>query len=384
MKKLKIAYLSASDPRDKKVWSGTHFSIYNTLNKYSGEVIPLGPYEPKLASLIGKILTGISQLILKKRYNYRHSHLLAKAYAKYFNKKLKGQNFDVIIAPAAVCELAYIKTSLPIVYISDATINLSLNYHKSLSGLLSLSEKETRKIERLAFDNCSKIIVSSDWAIKSLINDYQLPTNKIKKLPFGANMALLPSPQEVKNKSTTNVLRLLFIGVYWESKGGYIAYNCLLELIKLGINAELTVCGCIPPVEFKHEKLKIIPFINKNSTEGMKQLYDVFMQHDVLILPTRFDCTPIVICEASAFAMPCFIANTGGVGGHLHESKNGYLIDYNDTGKEYANKIAKVFSDKETFNCLKITTREEFDKSLNWDKYGEELNNIIHTILPNG
>lgn len=383
MKRLRIAYLSASDPRDKKVWSGTHFSIYNTLNKYSGDVIPLGPYEPKLAVFIGKILTGISQLIFKKRYNYRHSHLLAKAYGKYFNKKLKEQNFDVIVAPAAVCELAYVKTSLPIIYISDATINLSLNYHKALTGLLSLSEKETQKIERLAFDNCSKIIVSSDWALKSLINDYQLPNNKIGNLPFGANMAILPSSQDVKSKPSTNVLRLLFIGVYWESKGGNIAYNCLLELIKLGVNAELTVCGCIPPDEFKHEKLKVIPFINKNSDEGMKKLYEVFMQHDILILPTRFDCTPIVICEASAFAMPCFIANTGGVGGHLHEGKNGYLIDYNDMGKGYADKIAKIFSNKDEFNSLKITTREEFDKSLNWDKYGEELNHIIRSILPN-
>lgn len=383
MKKIKIAYLSGSDPTDKKVWSGTHYSIYSTLLKHIGNVTPLGPYEPKFAIIIGKILTGISQLLFKKRYNYRHSHLLSKAYGNYFNKKLKHEHYDLIIAPAAVCELAYIKTTIPIIYISDATINLSLNYHKALTGLLALSENETRNIEKMAFANSSKIIVSSNWALSSLKNDYQLPDYKIANIPFGANMALLPNKNDLQINIENPICKLLFIGVYWESKGGSIAYNCLVELLKLGVNAELTICGCIPPAEFKHEKMNVIPFINKNSDEGMQKLYDVFMNHDFLILPTRFDCTPIVICEASAFGLPALIANTGGVAGHLHEGKNGYLIDYNDTGLGYAKKIQEIYSNQEQFNALKKSTRDEFDTLLNWNNYGLKLKEIIDTILTN-
>lgn len=383
MTKIKIAYLSGSDPTDKKVWSGTHYSIFYALQKHVGSVTILGPYQPKFGILIGKIITGISQLLTKKRYNYRHSYLLAKYYGHYFNKKLQKEPFDLIIAPAALCELAYIKTKTPIVYISDATINLSLNYHKALTGLLKCSEKETRNIEKMTFKNSSKIIVSSNWALNSLKKDYQLNSAKIANIPFGANMSQLPGKDDLLKKTNSTICRLLFIGVYWESKGGEIAFNCLTELLKLGVNAELTICGCNPPKEFKHEKMNVIPFINKNSEEGTKKIYDVFLNHDFLILPTRFDCTPIVICEASAFGLPALIANTGGVAGHLHEGKNGYLIDYNDTGLGYAKKIQEIYCDAERFNLLRQTTREEFDDSLNWDHYGLRLKEIITSILSN-
>jgi glycosyltransferase involved in cell wall biosynthesis len=382
--KLKIAYLSSCDPTDKKVWSGTHFSIFSTLNKHVGNVTQLGPYAPKFQIFVGKLLAGFSQLVFGKRYNYRHSHLLARSYARFFNRKLKEENFDFIIAPAAMCELAYIKTNVPIIYISDSTINLSINYHKALTGLSRISEKETREIERLTYANANKIIVSSNWAKESLIFDYRIPDSHVVDLPFGANMGLLPEKSEALNKAKVDCCRILFMGVYWESKGGSIAFNCLVELLKLGVNAELTICGCVPPEEFKHENMNVIPFINKNSKEGMKKLYDVFMQHDLLILPTRFDCTPIVICEASAFAMPCFVADTGGVRGHLNEGKNGYLIDYNDNGIGYARKIAEVFSNKEQFETLKKTTREEYDTRLNWENYGKKLKELVDSILSNG
>ena len=384
MKRIKIAYLSACDPKDKKVWSGTHHSLYATLINYVGDVTILGPYSPKVQLFIGKVLNGIAQLIFKKRYNYRHSHLLARTYGRFFNRKLKADNFDLIVAPAAMCELAFIKTDIPIFYISDSTIELSLNYHKALTGLSAFSEKETLEIEHLTYANAEKIIVSSNWACDSLMKYYKIPDIKVVNLPFGANMGLLPDKYEAVNKDETDTCRILFIGVYWESKGGSIAFNCLIELLKLGVNAELTICGCVPPEEFKHENMNVIPFINKNSEDGMKKLYDVFMKHDILILPTRFDCTPIVICEASAFAMPCFVADTGGVRGHLNEGKNGYLIDYNDNGIGYAHKIAQVFSNNEQFETLKKTTREEFDKRLNWHEYGKKLKELVDSILSNG
>lgn len=380
-KPLKIAYLSSNDPTDKKVWSGTHYSIYSNLKKTPADVTILGPFEPKIALMIGKIITGLSQLLFKKRYNYRHSYLLAKAYGKYFNKKLNAGNYDIIIAPAATCELAFVKTNIPIFYISDSTINLSLNYHKSLTGLLSFSEKETKKIENLALRNCTKIIVSSNWAAKSLTEDYGISKEKVNVLPFGANMELLPSKIEVETKPASEICKLLFIGVYWESKGGDIAYNCFLGLLKMGIDTELTICGCTPPENVIHPKLKIIPFINKNSNEGMQQLYSVFLNHDFLILPTRFDCTPIVICEASAFGLISIIADTGGVTGHLTTGKNGFLVPYTDTGLGYASIIASIFNDKEKFNQLKISSREEFESKLNWDVYGEKLSQIITATL---
>lgn len=383
MSKLKIAYLSASDPRDKKVWSGTHYSIFRTLNKFVGETTPIGPCKPEPETLLGKLITGISQQIFKKRYNYRHSRLLGKAYSRFFQKQLKKSNYDLIVAPAALCELSYLETTIPIVYIADNTIDLSVNYHKSLTNLFPFSEKETRNLERKVLEKSSAIIVSSEWASSSLLKHYKLPKEKVFTIPFGANMENLPEMEDAIQEKKRSGCKLLFVGVYWDNKGGDIAYNCLLELHNINFDASLTVVGCSPPAHLQHSKMNIIPFIDKNSPEGRKKLTELFLDHDILILPTRFDCTPIVICEAAAFAMPCLVANTGGVAGHLIEGRNGFLIDYNDSGKAYADKVVEIFSDEATFKQLRISSRNTYDELLNWDNYGKKVKEIVSLILEN-
>ena len=384
MDKLKIAYLSASDPRNKKVWSGTHYSIFRTANLYLGEVTPLGPCQPQPATWIGKIITGLSQIFIGKRYNYRHSKLLGRAYARFFQKKLAASQFDLIIAPASLCELSYIETKIPIIYIADNTINLSINYHKSLSKLFKFSENETRSLELKVLKKSSALVVSSEWALNSLKDHYKINPSKLFTIPFGANMETIPDRNkalQIKNHSTC---KLLFVGVYWDNKGGDIAYRCLLELLASNFDAELTVVGCTPPEGISHSKMHVFPFIDKNSNEGMKQLDEIFFQHDLLILPTRFDCTPIVICEASAYGMPSLISNTGGVAGHLKEGKNGFLINYNDTGKGYADKIIEIYSNKEYFESLRKSCRDTYEEILNWDNYGKNLQKIAKLILNSG
>ena len=97
-----------------------------------------------------------------------------------------------------------------------------------------------------------------------------------------------------------------------------------------------------------------------------------------MILPTRFDCTPIVINEASAFGMPCIVANTGGVAGHLKEHKNGFLIDYNNTGDAYATKIAHFIKHPQEYLNLRQETRKLYDELLNWDNWTLEIKKLLN------
>ena len=172
MKKIQFAYLSSEDPRNKKVWSGTHYSIYQCLLSI-GEVEILGPYEPKGRLFLAKILNQFYLKILNKRFSYRHSSFISKGYANYFERKLKDKKFDFIVAPAASCELAYINTAIPIIYITDGTFAGCLNYHKALSNLTPASIKDGNLIEQNAINKSAVTIVSSEWAANSVIADYK-------------------------------------------------------------------------------------------------------------------------------------------------------------------------------------------------------------------
>jgi glycosyltransferase involved in cell wall biosynthesis len=378
---LKLAFLSSENPRDKKVWSGTLYSIYRSLQSFA-DVDILGPFQPSTRRLLARIMNQISLKLMGKRISYRHGVLMSKGYAKYFDKKLGAKKYDFIIAPAASCEIAYLSSKIPIIYITDGTFASCLNYHKSLSNLSRKSEKEGNMIEYKAISKSKLVIVSSEWAAHSAIKDYGATESKVVVLPYGANFDRLPTSEQL-NFSKPEEWKLLFAGVYWESKGGEIAFNAFNILYELGLPVSLTVLGCIPPEEFSHANLQVIPFIDKNDPEGQKRLSEIYSQHHFLILPTRFDCTPIVINEASAFAMPSLVADSGGVSGHLHEGLNGFLINYNDTGKAYADVILKLIQDPELYIELRKRTRALYEEQLNWHSWTEAIKKLLFSETPN-
>jgi glycosyltransferase involved in cell wall biosynthesis len=373
--KYKFAYLSAENPNNKKVWSGTHFSIYKALKKL-GSVDILGPYEPKKTIFLLRVLNQIYLKLFGKRISYRHSKLVSKQYAQFFNKKLIDSAYDFIIAPAASCEIAYVETRVPIIYITDGTFAGCLGYHKSLSNLTRKSISEGNAIEDLAIAKSKYVIVSSEWAKNSVIKDYHKDPKQVKTIPYGANFEQLPERREL-NFEIPTVWNLFFVGVYWESKGGDIAFKTYKILKDKGYPVEFTVLGCIPPAALKDEKINVIPFIDKNSNVGQEQMKRIYTEQHFLILPTRFDCTPIVINEASAFGIPSLIAESGGVAGHLKEGENGYLLPYNDQGKGYAGKIENLILKPEIYIELRNRTRQLYEEQLNWDHWAQEFSKLI-------
>ena len=139
----------------------------------------------------------------------------------------------------------------------------------------------------------------------------------------------------------------------------------------MGIDANLTVCGCVPPENFKHPKLTIIPFLDKNEAVQKIKFEDMLLRSDFLILPTRRECFGVAFCEASAFGLPSIAADTGGVSGVVMEGKNGFLLPLSATGEDYARVIAGIFSTPEKYYSLSRQSRDLFDTALNWDKWAE-------------
>jgi glycosyltransferase involved in cell wall biosynthesis len=379
---LKVAYITVTDPMNRHSWSGTDYYIYATLKKKYTTVDALGPDEPKLITFFCKLVHGVSLYIFKKRFDYRHSTIYSKACGALFDKKLKNDNYNLIVSPAGIAYIAYLKTNIPIVFVGDRIIGNAINYHTILNNLWKWSEKQSIATEIRALKKASLNILSSHWAADYAIDGYKLPKQKFLVMPFGANIDYVPTASYVMNNCViTNECKLLLIGTYWKNKGADIAFQTLKILLKNGLNASLTVVGCEPETPIQHPKLTIIPFLNKNTPEGLKKLEELYLSHSFFILPTRFDCTPIVFCEASAYSLPILAANTGGVAGHVKENVNGFLIEYDDKGEQYFRKIEEVWKDEKRYLQLKKTARDLYDKQLNWDNWVNKFDEAIKKII---
>ncbi|MBK6633147.1 MAG: hypothetical protein IPG38_01460 [Chitinophagaceae bacterium] len=88
-------------------------------------------------------------------------------------------------------------------------------------------------------------------------------------------------------KEKNKICRLLFLGVEWERKGGQIALDTFYALQNNGMQVQLKIIGCQPPLHIKDKNVTVIPFLNKNIKEEAQQLYNILLQTDFLLLPTR-------------------------------------------------------------------------------------------------
>ncbi|MBX3164404.1 MAG: glycosyltransferase family 4 protein [Bacteroidetes bacterium] len=380
MKRLKIAYLTSSNPLDKKSWSGIHYHLFHSLIKQGCEAEYLGKPDVSFAVFIGRIKSFLAQKILRKRYDYGHSTFLSKQYAKYYTKKLREKKYDLIFAPAASTEIAFVKTNIPIVSLSDTTFLNMVNYYLNFTNLTQSSFSQGKKIEQSNLSKSAAILYPSAWAANSAMKDFNISSEKINIIPWGANLEDIPSADSVLNKTKSETCRLLFLGVDWERKGGEIAFNALLELNNMNIDTTLLVCGCVPPEKFKHEKMRVISFINKNNPEQRKDLNDILLNTDFLILPSKAECFGVVFCEASAYAIPSITSDTGGIEGAVKNNSNGFRLPANATGLDYAKKISEIFKDKTAFENLKQSSRKLYETDLNWEAWAKKAKAVFEKV----
>ena len=380
MKNLKVAFATSLDPFDRRSWSGTNYSMFMAIQRHWGEVQYVGPIAAT-RFLPEKIFNKIIQVVWHKKYNHQHSLLYSLKYARMLRKNLDRKDFDIIFAPAASTEIACLKTHIPIVYSSDATFKTVHNYYAVYSNLLGISIAEGNWIERAALRNAKIVLSSSEWAKNSVVTDYHINEAKTFFIPLGPNSDDIPSAEEVFTKKKAKVCRLLFLGVDWLRKGGNVAFDTLLNLEKMGIDAELTVCGCVPPAAFSHEKMRVIPFLDKSDPRQSFELITLMLHTDFLILPTRAEGFGIVFCEASACGVPAITTNTGGVSSAVHDGENGYMLPLSAAGADYARLIADIFQDDVRYYALIKSCRTAYEQRLNWDAWAQRGRKIINDTL---
>jgi glycosyltransferase involved in cell wall biosynthesis len=376
---LNVAVVTKWDPLDSHSWSGTMRSMCNALKRRGVNLTPLGPVRSgaRMALHCGDMFT---QAVFSKSYDYRHSLLVAREYAFRFERKLAAGNFDVIFAPVASTEISLLKTDVPIVYLTDILFPDYMDYYPQCSRLLGFSAAEVSKIEALAMRKAKAFICPAEWVKKRAISAYGLSEEQVHVLPFGANLERTPSYEEATEKRDLSVCRLLFLGVNWERKGGPIAVEVLRLLVDAGIPAELTVCGCVPPSGVAHPNMRVIPFLSKRDPSQAQRLAHLLETSTFLFLPTVAEAYGIVFCEASAFGLPSIARNTGGVGGVVQDGVNGYKIDRDAGPEAYAQIIMALYKDEDRYHALSVSSRQAYDRRLNWDAWGEGAQRALESV----
>ena len=374
---MKICFLTIRDPEDIKSWSGIFYQMFSHLQK-DHEVEWIGKVKfKKWQDFLLKIEHLYYRITRRKRSleNAFFSH----CYAENVINKLTGKKYDIIFAPVSSSLITCLKTSIPIVYFSDATFELMTNYYHQFSGLRKWQLKEAEKIERRTLARADKAIFSSEWARESAVRFYKADPEKVVVLEMGANLLYEPKLSDL-DFSDADACNILFLGVDWKRKGGDTAYKTFLDLKNKGLKCTFTVIGCNPNLDYD-DNILIIPFLNKNMPEDFKRFFKILQETHILLLPSKAECFGIVFAEASAFGIPSITTNTGGIPAAVKDGVNGFLLDVDAQPKEFADKIYSVFTNKEKFRQLRYSSRKEFESRLNWEVWTNKFNECISSLI---
>ena len=137
----------------------------------------------------------------------------------------------------------------------------------------------------------------------------------------------------------------------------------------MGVDAELIICGCMPPVGVSHPRLRVIPFLNKRDPQQRQALEALYLNSDFLLLPTRSDCAPMVFCEAAAFGLPVVTTDTGGVSEIVKHGETGFALPHSARGDAYASIIVRAYRDAKRYAELSSASRARYEQRLNWDAW---------------
>lgn len=374
---MKIGYLTEADPNDKLPWSGTIHNIYQSMKNAGMEVV----WIPVKMNLLIRILMKLGNWVLSRfcgNGDMYHTKLISFLCVKTISKK-KLASVDAIFSPAGSVYLAYLKTSKPIVYCTDATFHLLEGYYDYLKSLPQWNIKQGNSVELKALQNATYVLPASDWAAKSIMDDYGISSDKTVVVELGANLEHKDIvSMEIQEKRDNDTLHILFCGVDWERKGGEVACETCIELNKMGIKSCLHIVGVrsIPDIYRDMEMIDFVGFLNKNISTENKRLIALYRNSDIFLLPTRAECAGIVFAEASAFGLPCFTYDTGGIGNYVKNGVNGYRLPEGSSSVDFALKIKECVSD----NILQSLMRgcwEMYEKKLNWEVYSRRVCKIL-------
>jgi glycosyltransferase involved in cell wall biosynthesis len=383
-RKLRIGLIHHLDARSVLSWSGIPFFMAQALNKNVGEVVFLGPDTSLLHSVTSK---GISRLngawkrLTGNGLINGSSRSRSRRAAKFYQRRLASEKCDIIFAPAASVEIAELRTKLPIVYTSDANWADLIAYVPEVRPALQSARIEGDLIEAAAINRADAVVYPSQWPVPTALGHYGAPASKIFTFPWGANLETAPDRAGALNHPLNGQINLLLVGVDWRRKGGAIAFECLTNLLDRGVDAQLTLCGCVPPSAFQHPKFRVIPFLSKHDPVERVRITELFQDAHFMLLPTRAEAFGIVICEAGAHGLPALVAETGGTGGPLRDGVNGYLMPYHASGQEYADKILSIIARPAEYRSLVISSRDHYEQHLNWDAWARSMRWVMQTVL---
>ncbi|MDR0811307.1 MAG: glycosyltransferase family 4 protein [Paludibacter sp.] len=379
-RKIKIGFLSAFDIfNDRKSYSGSNYKLREAIEQAGYDVTWIKFNDTSvIIKLLKKVLFFITRRIQGKDLIISHTRLIGKIIANTVDKQ-QMQQCDFIFASGGtpITVIAALKYPKPLIYCVDGTFHSMIDFY--FHNLAAWNIRSGNYLETQVYKKANIVLHSSRWASDDAINFYKTDRKKCHIIEFGATLDE-KDIVETKIYCKNETLNIFFSGVEWERKGADIAIDTVIKLNEKGIKAKLFLTGIAAetiPENYQNNKyVEYSGFLNKNIPKQYRQYIDIIKQSHIFLLPTKAECAGIVFCEASAYGLPIFTYDVGGVANYVINGVNGYRLQITERGDDFCKKIIDSINNNE-LPKLKEGGLKLYKERLNWNVWSKKFKTIV-------
>lgn len=273
-------------------------------------------------------------------FRLRSEMIMSLAAASAVRRQLKQRPADVVHFHTR--SIAYFAAEscghTPFVIDTDTTNAALANFrHReprySYRPLIALEARQYARAQR--------IIAWSEHARSSIINDYNIPSERVRTIHPGLPSVFFdPIWKDRRARGAQRgKVRILFIGNDFSRKGG----NDLVAVFvrSLADGAELHLVSNSENLTSDHPAI----FIHRGVSPLSEKLRELFTDADIFCLPTHEDTFTMALPEAMAAGLPCISTKIFGIPEAVVDGDNGYIIDPGDQ-LQLAEKLKRLIEDQ--------------------------------------
>jgi glycosyltransferase involved in cell wall biosynthesis len=367
----RIIFLSPHDPNDVGTWSGTAYSVYHALVQLSGGV------EVVRASWTDWLLRGVVRILRKAgiTIDCTQSLIYARTAGMEASVRVRFTPGDVVVAISATRYVFGLKTTRPIIFMSDATLSSISSIYPSFAEMPQWLRKGAEKIERDALNKSDRVLLCSEWAKISAIADYGVTPAAIRVMPLGPNIIsnVIDRFKSVKSADFGDGVRLLFIGADWDRKGGPVVLDIKRHLDSRGIHCELLLVGNCPKDIPNENGVHVFGRLNKSDEKQLEEMCRLYELAHFFVLPTSAEAYGIVFSEAQAFGCPSLTYAVGGTPTAVLDGITGYTLPLGADAHEFAEKIHSLIQDPKQYERMSKNCRTRYETEANWITWAQAV-----------
>lgn len=361
---LNVAFLSPWSHDDPGAWSGMIHRQFQSLDSLPGiHLTPWmsGAFRP---ALIDRALERALGPRLGGDYRANLGMATALQRAVKVDDLARTDNPDVVLAAVASTDVAFMRSPVPVVHVTDASFDLVHDFYPDTTGLHPLSRAQARRVDRRVARNSAAHVVSNRWAAEGMTAAGAAPSS-VHVIPFGPRV----EPRSFGKKQPRRHRRVLLVASNWSRKAGDDVVEAVAQARRVTLHPpEMTVVGNPP---------QALPAwascLGRVPAEAMPEIY---ASHDVLVDLARANAGGVTLTDAHAFGLPTIATDVGGVRDIVDDGMTGFLVSRERAITEASAALVRL-GDDETWQWMSEASRNKYLRLLNWDTWAHETRMVL-------